>query len=1615
MLKKTLFLVVFSFVFIIAGCTSQEDTTRIEIEETYHELFVNESKQINLDVITELEEYTIEYSSLNSDVVSVNQNGFIEALSPGSTNVRVQVGKTSETIIVVVRSIPEPEPPVPTIVGIQEPSNRYTVAFNTSEADVLAELPETIVLNDSLGGEESVNLTWAIDDYSPDKSPNEARYFEATGRFMLPDGFEGDIAQTITAVIVVEPSASVLALEAINLNPNEASLETYIGAGLRDVSENNINALKAALMVEKNTVYNPGWSLDDLQTILNEIVYNGITWNMSFTIDDVGLIQSLDLTSSSRNLSFDRNEIKPTLLEFFSLNNDLISNQQATFEIQSTPDPMLMRINYLELSNDNRFNQDILIIPDHSDFNNLTLNGSNEDYFADILVGANNVTLKNFQKINVVAHANAKSLNLENISLLNGSFVNDINVNLDEVTLENSLSFNPYKSVNYSNFSDSTLLYELSYSDFALLLPLLINSPDEYVGTPLGFIFNTYLIENDLYGDPFNSDNFEKLLANQQFKNISEIAEFLNTLIDTYDSVENDSDNNFDEDIIDDLYLIPTVNSMVIARNHLVSTIESRYGQNSLSRLQYMTKKILPRAYLYELNQNIKNLPLISLNGKLTMGESAHLIGRFDNLELQSNVDTSTLNINQGSYLTNFNIGDGIDLDLNSKINVNPFSDFTYSLKEFNTYIDAREVILENGVIREDIDDSADTYLLLSGDFTGSASDLNANIDAIYVGIEPAFKVSKSTLDNRFDHPGEASLMGLDINNNNIYVYGQNNAINTSELQDLTVYDDAFNIDNLVLSSVTFVNGSTLDINDARVTWNQITLGGNHTVEIDGVLNITEEVVIPKTSTNQPIYDLTLNDSGTETILGLDNIRFDTIGIPIVGNILDINLLGTALDYQWVYVTEAGIVNEFDSATNPTFLLTTGMIDWIPSVQISNTSQELVGEFTPIDADEWNATQSFVTYLTEQDTVTASASNVRIRVDLRTKNGYATETSKTYNIQLKDGSTTWANLTESFITFDTFKANITEAKKFDALELLINGTPVDIVPEFTVIPNTPSSISFVESSLPRMGASTSKILNALVTDLYGNGVPGVTVSFSSIGTTLDLDRNTRFDEERIETNSSGIASNILRVDPVALSRQNAFDVFAEINNTSASFINVDIVQNIGDASELIGEDEFTVSAGTIFTIPLALNDTKGIPQAVTNVGVDILLVDGDIEDGVVVATYSALNFTSTTSGAVYAITKAATYDLNVYVETYEDSGSYVLIDNIDLEIVPLEPHQILGTLPDNSNVPFPILANSNLAFELVDIYGNPIENADINIVLSNQTSADTFLEIESSNVTSTNVQTNELGAFDLSLIVGIDESFSNTPIVLDLSVSGTSVDYVNRFDVVNRISEVFTEFDDGPISEELIADEENIAFDIYFRNPLEDAIVGGDYLVQLKLTDGTTIAGILSGNNLTRNAVFTITDNALPLDNVSLEILLYPGASEYRVIDDNLDFEILSNTVSSITLNYELSETIDMRVDNEESYTFTVRAEDEYGNPIPDYEVSAVLIGRLSPDTLVVRGREDDFIHLETNEEGLASFTIEIGEDEPIGNILTLRVEGSEKFDPQSIDLYNGFDVPEPE
>ena len=1615
MFKKGFFYVTIFLLVFLAGCTTDDISTEIVIDTSLYEMRVGNTGQLDVEVTTTLEGYTIVYSSLNPNVATVNQNGQITAVREGSTNITVEVGDQSENVLVVVSVVPDPEPDpepdpvIPVINAVNSEFSPLVVAFNTELELLTEQLPATIELRDDQSNVYERSLTWTIEEYDADQSPTAESTYTAVGTFDIPNGVESSIETTVELQVTVEADTASQALTQINLAPNTATLETFETAGIRNVNANNIDALIANLIVAKNTTYNPEWDLETVQSVLDLIIYNGITWNINFNLENDGQINSVELVSSSDNLEFKRSNIKPSLLEFFTLNRDLLENQEATFQIAMDDDVQLTRVNYLRISNDTRFNQDIIVIPSHSNFDNLTIDGRDENFFVDILVGANNVTLKNLNHVSVIAHSNAKVLNLDNVSLLNGSFVNDIEVNASNVTLENSMSFNPYKSVNYDNFENSTLMYELSYSDFALLLPLLNQSATDFVGTPLGFIFNTYLIGNDLYGDPLSSENRSQLLANQQFENINEITVYLNNLVDTYESVINDSNDFFDETIIDELYLVPTVNSMLIARNHLLTTIESRYGSEALERLRYMARQIEPSAYLFELNQNINSLPNVQINGTITIHEEAHLIGRFEDVALSTAESSANLHLYQGSYLEGFDFGNNIEILLEDKTYTNPFTErsFTYTLEEFSSYIDASEVILENGSFQENINDSGSTTLVLLGDITGVNSDIQSNIDAIYIGLTPAFNIDVSVMNTRFDHPGETNLTSLDVNNDTITVYGPNNEIAASDIQDLAVRNNPINDPGLTLQNVDIDSNKTITVNGARMAWDGLTLSGNLTVELNGVLDIISELPVPNSS------DLTINDAGSiSTVNNIENINFESFGIPIVGNTLDVNLKGDAFSYQWVYVTESGILNNFNGETSDSLVLQSSMIDWTPSIEITNNSQRVVGEFTTIDADIWNASQSFITYETDETSVTAAASNVEFEINLRTKNGYRLETSQVYNFQLRDGSTTWYNVTQSMVSIKDIPVSITEAKIYSNLELYVNQTKADVSPEFLILPSTPVAIAYTSpTTLPRMGASTDLEITVRVSDVYGNGVADVPVTFSSIGTVLDVDQNTRFDELLLETEANGSVTNVLRVDPVALTRENAFDVFAAIENVTASFLNVDIVQNIGDTSELLGDRDLVVSAGALFTVPLALNDTKGIPQPVTDAGVSILLIDGELDTGTVVATLTSSAFTNTTTAAMFSITEAGVYALNVFVETYQGSGEFLLVDDINTRVVPLGPSKIVGVLDDNSTTEFPVLGVTAFAFTVSDIYDNPIENAIVEIVLSNQTSGDTVFDIGSISLTSSSIETDDNGQFELTLNVAADESFSNSPIELALSISGTSVDLTNNFAIINRVSEVHTTFEEEALDETFVADTENLSFEVYLRNPLEEAISGGDYAVQLTFTNGSSIQGTLTGIGLTRTALFSLTNTSLPLQDATLSIEEYVGAGEYLEIDDNLDIELVSNTLSSITVSYSFSLATNMRVDTGERYTFTVEATDEFGNPIMDYAIDISLMNRLSPTTEIVGGDSEVQTLVDTDANGQVIFDIEIGDNEPIGNVLTLAISGVDDFDAQSIELYNGFEI----
>jgi len=1595
MKKLSLFLLAIIAIFTLAACGSEELT--VELSETFIELELGENSTI---IVTTNLEIDPVFLSLNNGVATVTETGTVNSVGVGSTNIRVTVGEIVETVTVKV--VPVPPPPVvvedPEVIltaeSVRDSFNDVVLEFGTSLNDAIKALPKSTIVYDDAGNLYLVDLTWVVPNYDGMKDPHIATEFTAIASFSLPEELEpGNISFEVSLTVSVLPIASAVALNTLNRDPNSALLSTFEVAGVKEVTATNLNAVKAALVVAKNVTFNPGWSPSDIQAVVDNVNLDGGTYSLNVTFNEDGSLDYLELSTDSRQLFFDASQMSAPLSAFFELNRGLLNGQKASFDIGlSAEGNFLNRINYLELVQKSPLYQNIFIIPSSSSFNNLTVNGLNQNFYADFVIEANNVTFRNIRESSVITTVNASTLTVLNAQLRR--VVNTLNttLNVTNVTLTQELTYNPFTMLNYNMSENQTLIELIGSSPYFLFNPLLVSDPKKVVNSELGFLYT-------LIGAEFGFDLFSGFLGDS-FETREDVLNYLNQILELSTNVSNAA-LFFDEeffDIFEILFLVPTVESITNQKLGFEGLIEMMIGEYGLNRYIRLLESSGSQTNLNFYGDPIthKALPKLTLNGTLEIDTYVDMIGNFDGLSLTAPIKDSEIYIYQGSYVKNFSFDNNITIETGLS---DPLDYFYYLFDEGFLYAGSL-IILENGDFYNGLIEvnSESVDILFLGTIDGNGAQLynetsnNPKMN-VYIGASPDNTYYGEVYLSGFTpNPGQTTINNLDLSNSTIdvFVAGENNVFNNVTLNAIRVEQESSNTV-LTLNDVVFVDAAYLDVKEGHVEINESLLLGSliFFVDIKTSININEPLTIEAGET------LDINGSGT--ILGLENLVLDISGSLLSGQTISTNINPGTVLAKWQVATEAGVYT--DLVTNSSVTLSVNEVGKTLRLVLvtSSTGEEVVLETLGLIAlDVLDVETSSVSLESELSII--AGSNVIFEIDLNTSNNLDVISVTNVSFIVSSGGVVLTNQTLNVSSSATLSFAITEAGLYEDITVYVSQA--DGLSAFTglfdvrVNAATPNAISVVSpTDLTEIGAGASYDIKILVTDIHTNPVPNAVVSLSAIG--LLLDSGSGFVSETMMTGTDGTLTATLNIDPVALPKSGISLVF-EIEEDSASITGLTLFESVGANSSAEVIDQ-TVVAGDSVEIAVTLVDTKGLPQAITPSGLTLLLVDGVLGTGTVIATTSAVTFTSTTGTAVFAIDTADDYDLNLYVSLFPGSDLFVLVqEDLTFKVIPAVANSIKGPEDSASSIDLDLGSVNALTFTLEDAFGNHITDETVTFELTGNT-ANSF--VGTSNTTSGTLTVNANGEYIVNLTIANNEVFADAiDLVLLLKVSGTGITYPLNIDIQNTLDATASSVNTSLLSGNIVAGDDNVKMVVTLVNVSGDAIDTDILGVYIKLSGNTTIAGVLSGTGVTREAIFTITDTSINTDNIQLFVETSVGSGKYTVIENDIDLKIVAATAFDIMNLTSSSIGIIMPGD---TFNIAFNVVDEFGNPVEGESITVLLEGRLSSGTIILGSISQTSRTIATNNEGFVEFVFTIGENEPIGNSITFI------FTSENIDFSN--------
>ena len=1611
MKKVFIFFAVLFAAFTLAAC-AEDEVVSLQISDTFLEIELGDTETISLVVTPSNSNESVVWTSLNPNIATVSSTGTVTAESLGSTNIRVTVGNTSETLSVVVVPVPEPAPepepepepeaPVPNAVQITGDFSSVTVPFGASLSDVLDELPSSLTLIDDLGTSYDVNVTWIVPAFDSEISPDSRASFQANGTFVLPSGVNrNELDLDVSVEVFVETSSTSQALKAINDAPLIASLDTFNRAGIKGVNASNISIIQSALSSDKGGNINPGWMVSDIQSVVDDVNFNRGTYRLNFDIED-GQLMSVNLRQNNVNHEFGLDQISNVLISFFELNHDLLSGQDATFTFTNQDTNVISAIESISIVNPSPFVGMIFIIPNHSAFNGLSIDANNHSLVSDFVIGSNNITIRNATNLSVVTFANAANLELDNVTLLNGTFTNDVNLDINDVTLIEGMGYNPYYLLPYES-QTQTFLSKINQEDigFGSMLPLLTQNPENIIGSIEGLYYHLYLFEFSLSFTP------------DIYQNSQEVFDYVKALSESGILSEEGPSEEFFA-----VYATPTLDSLTLAKNYVNANMFSDTSkENELRFLELLSliKPISDFDYL-PANESPTTLPTVTFAGELMIDDEAYLIGNFNNLRAITIENDAELYLYQGTKLDDFVISENFEIELGDS-SFSPFGFFNsisidildnYSSIYNDEYSYSQEIILKDGTFHNRIfEDHDDSNLVLLGTINGNGAFIEVNGEGsidVFIGTDPnqwgLNFIASSTLSVNPLNPGNASINHLNFDGVNVLVYGPNNTMNNVTVSSLVVAQNSVGELTLTNSNV-LTNASIGTLSESTLTISNTLFAGNVNFDLEpSTVSFGEGNIYQ----NEGLIEIIA--ATNVTLSGLANLNPLLLGDPLQGETFSTNLSGSALDFQWQTATAAGVYTTVSTA--PSISLTAASVGLDYRLVVSGGGDVLtLSGISTVDANVWNATASSLTVT--ESTVSADTNNVDIAIELHTENGYDVTNVTDYAILVTLGSVTlYSENLANISNAAAFTISLTEAGIITQMGVFVSVSGSGVTPtqvgsllSFTVQASTPASIQILTpAALTDLGTGSETLLAVQVKDAFGNNVPNTPVTFSALGANLEV--GTAFSDEVGLTDDSGIARSTFSVDPMELAQDDQVTLAAIIPTDQDEFARLDFEAAISEESSARLPDAFSdVGAGDTFDIELTLLDTKEIGQSLNYETIEAFLVLGTLESGTVVATASSIDISSTTGTATFAITIAGEHELNLYAETFPGSGQFVLVqDNLDVTVVADVPNELSGSTSDGGTVDYGIDSTNSITLTLVDQYDNPLDDIIITYALTGNVHTNTA--INGSQVTGSFV-TEADGTVEFTLDIDTEQSFnSGADLTLTFDVSGSAVDYTFDVDVLQFVSDLNSELDDSIKDDVIVVADDNITLDFVLKDANDDVISTGNFASYLELSDGTTISAILSAG-VTRTATYTLTDSTINTQNIEVFVETFAGSEEFVRLENNLDLDVVNATIAAVNVSPGVTSLTQVAVGTEN--VFVVTAVDAFGNPIADYLITLTLEGRMSASTEIDSGDTDTSLEIETNALGEATFELQIGGNEPLDNVLSVTISGPDDFDTQTYNL----------
>lgn len=168
--------------------------TKLKITAPGHTLDVGNAMQLRVTVTpSDVTNKKVKYTSSDSSIATVDENGIVRALKPGTVTISAKAadgsGKTAKCKITVSYYFDQ------IVAETHEP---VTVASGSPWTVVEQQLPEKVTVQDRFGNEASASVTWDGSNYD-ETTPGT---YEALGQVVLPNGWSGTVPSMKVQIIV---------------------------------------------------------------------------------------------------------------------------------------------------------------------------------------------------------------------------------------------------------------------------------------------------------------------------------------------------------------------------------------------------------------------------------------------------------------------------------------------------------------------------------------------------------------------------------------------------------------------------------------------------------------------------------------------------------------------------------------------------------------------------------------------------------------------------------------------------------------------------------------------------------------------------------------------------------------------------------------------------------------------------------------------------------------------------------------------------------------------------------------------------------------------------------------------------------------------------------------------------------------------------------------------------------------------------------------------------------------------------------------------------------------------------------------------------------------------